>query len=121
MQLRIQQTIEGKQYSTNEQIIDTTGKTKEQVINEIKIAKELADMIQSTYTNQTGATQDVQSQLEFVELKKVLENVQTLSEQKSVILEACKQAMGVTEYETIKEATINSPHFKKITLHSTTD
>ena len=61
---------------------------------------------------------DVQLVTEFNELKKVLEKVQTTSEQKSVILEVMKKELWDEKYNAIKESTINSDNFQKITLHS---
>ncbi len=121
MKLRIQRTINWLQYSTNEQIIDTEGLTPEEVKAQIQQAKTYADIIQNTMTETVvvqSSQADHQMVSEFTETKKVLEKVQTLSEQKSVLLEAFKTILWEDVYTKHKEEIMASPHFKKITLHS---
>lgn len=124
MKLLIQRTIAGAQYSINQQSIDTDNLTISQVEQEIRKAKQFADYIQETYSAQAiqQLTQaDHQMVSEFTETKKVLEKVQTLSEQKSVLLEAFKTILWEDVYNKYKEEIMASPHFRKITLHSTTE
>ena len=120
MNIRIQRPISWVQYSVNEQTIDTTWLTKEEIISQINQAKEYWDIVQQAYW-QPSSVADFQMISEFNELKKVLEKVQVLSEQKSVLLEAMKNTMWTEPYETIKEEVMSSDHFKKITLHSKED
>lgn len=117
MQIRIQRPINWVQYSVNEQIIDTIWLSKEEITAQIQQAKEFGDIVQQCY-GQPSSVADFQLIAEHNELKKILEKVQTTSEQKSVLLEACKNDMGTERYDALKEATVNSQHFQKVTLHS---
>lgn len=120
MNLRIQRPINWISYSVNEQNINTDWLSKEEIISQIKQAKEYWDIIEQTFSESLWVT-DVQTVLEFNELKKVLEKVQTTSEQKSVLLEAMRDVLWLEQYEDIKNKVISSDHFKKITLHSNKD
>ena len=117
MQIEIQRPISWVQYSINKQTFDTKDMSKEDIIQNIQQAKEIWDLVQQTYW-QPSSVADFQLVSEFNETKKVLEKVQTLSEQKSVLLEAMKKALGTEAYEKMKEEVMSSDHFNKITLHS---
>ena len=94
--------------------------TKEEILKTIQEAKEYWDIVQSQFS-QPSSIADFQLVSEFNETKKVLEKVQITSEQKSVLLEAMRDALWLDKYEDIKNSVINSEHFKKITLHSNKD
>lgn len=117
MKCRIQRPINWVQYSVNEQEFETEGLTETQIQDNIRLAKRIWDLVQTEYSQPTSIA-DFQLISEFNELKKVLEKVQTTSEQKSVLLEAMKKALWESQYEIIKEETVQSKNFKKVTLHS---
>ena len=117
MRIRIQTPIRGIQYSVNEREFNTEWLTKEEIRQKVQEAREVWDIIESVYS-QPSSVADFQLVTEYDNLKKVVEQIQILSEQKSVFLESLKSLIWEKEYNDVISETIKSNKFKKITLHT---
>lgn len=117
MLIEIQKTIPNVPYSVNKQSFEVNEETTpEQMKKLVSLAKLVADEVDRQWQNQVAL--DPQTEDENKMLRKANEQLDLVSAQKSVIIEALKREIGDGKYAEIRERTVNSSQFKSLTLHA---